>query len=607
VTASCARAWRGPGSDYYWFLLFLLGLGVFPLGVGRLYPGFYLRFGTELLILGLFAMSVDLLMGYTGMVSLGPALFFGLGAYATALTLLKVANALWLALLISLVLCGLVAWLIGYLAMRVSGVYFAMLTLAFAQMFYEVAFHWQRVTGGSDGVTGVPDPVLGLPPFSLSLGNAYVFFYCTLTLVIVAYYLCVRLVNAPFGRVLQAIRDNEERTRFVGYDVRVIKRRVLVISGLIGGLAGALFAMLRFVDPGVFHWLTSAEVLVMNLFGGMGTLYGPIIGAMVFLFSRDLLSTYTEHWRLVLGLIFVGFVLFSPQGIVSMYRTLKAKLAPPDPEAKPQGTVVPALAQVHGAGDRRRSAAARPRTLLLETQGLSKHFGKMAVVNRLDLRVEAGELKAIIGPNGAGKTTLFNLISGKLTPTAGVVRFKGENITGLSPDAIARRGLARSFQITNVFPHRSVFENVRLAVQQRHRKHTACFTPAASLAATNDSADALLERLGLAGYRQAPACTLAYGDQRRLEFGMVLAMQPDLVLLDEPTAGMSPAEALATIDLIKRLAREVTIVLIEHNMEVVMRVSDCILVLHNGEKIAEGTPHAVAQEARVRAAYLGGL
>jgi branched-chain amino acid transport system permease protein len=327
MSLKLSRLLRGPESGYYWFLLFLFLFGLLPLGVvAKIYSTFYLRFGTELLIFGLFALSVDIIMGYTGLVSLGPAAFFGIGAYAGALTLLKLANSIWLALAITLVLSGMVAWLIGYLSIRIKGVYFAMLTLAFAQMFHELAFNWQSFTGGSDGLTGVPRPGIGIPPFVLSLGNPYVFFYFVLGVMILVYYGCVKLVNSPFGRVLQAIRDNEERAEFIGYDVRIFKRRSFVISGVIGGLSGSLFALLRFVDPDVLHWFISAEVLVMNLFGGMGTLYGPIIGAIVFLFSKDVISSYTEHWRLILGIIFVGFVIYSPRGIVGLYETFRDKV-----------------------------------------------------------------------------------------------------------------------------------------------------------------------------------------------------------------------------------------------------------------------------------------
>ncbi|MHC4457813.1 MAG: branched-chain amino acid ABC transporter permease [Planctomycetota bacterium] len=323
------KSLKGPESGYYWFLLLLILLAIFPLGVVlKIYSSFYLRFGTEILILGLFTLSVDIIMGYTGLVSLGPAAFFGIGAYSAALTLLNIANSIWLAFLVTIVFSWIAAWLIGYLSIRIKGVYFAMLSLAFAEMFHEVAFNWQSLTGGSDGLTGVPKPEIGIASFTLSLSNSYVLFYFVLIVVILVYYACVRLVNSPFGRVLQAICDNEERTEFVGFDIRIFKRRAFIVSGIIGGISGALFALLRFVDPDVLHWFTSAQALVMNLFGGMGTLYGPIIGAVVFLFSKDLISSYTEHWRLILGIIFVGFVLYSPQGIVGLLRIIRVKLIP---------------------------------------------------------------------------------------------------------------------------------------------------------------------------------------------------------------------------------------------------------------------------------------
>jgi len=314
-------------SGYYWFLLILIALALFPLGVGKVYSIFYLNIGTTALILGLFALSVDILMGYTGLVPLGPAAFFGLGAYAGALTLLRLANSIWLAMAVTLALSAVVALIIGYLIIRARGVYFAFLTLAFAGMFYELAFRWQSLTGGSDGLTGVPDPAIGIPPYTVSLGNPYAIFYFTLAVVILVYYLCVRLVNSPFGHVLQAIRDNEERVEFLGYNVRFFKLRAFVASGIVGGLAGMLFSLHRFIDPIVFHWFTSAESLVMVLLGGMGTLFGPIIGAAAYLLTRDVISSYTEHWRLILGVIFVGFVIFFPGGLVGLFRSLRARLA----------------------------------------------------------------------------------------------------------------------------------------------------------------------------------------------------------------------------------------------------------------------------------------
>jgi len=251
----------------------------------------------------------------------------------------------------------------------------------------------------------------------------------------------------------------------------------------------------------------------------------------------------------------------------------------------------------------------RGEEMLLETEGLTKSFGKMVAVNRLDLQVKEGELKAIIGPNGAGKTTLFNLITGKLAPDEGVVRFKGEDITGLTPHAISQKGLARSFQLTNIFPNLTVFENVRIAVQARDKRRSSFFIGAASLRETNRKTEELLEWIGLSEYRDYLAKNLSYGDQRHLEIGLALATSPKLLLLDEPTSGMSPFETQKTIQLIKRLSEELklTVLLIEHHMDVVMALAHYILVMHYGEKIAEGTPQEVAADRKVQEAYLGGL
>ena len=244
---------------------------------------------------------------------------------------------------------------------------------------------------------------------------------------------------------------------------------------------------------------------------------------------------------------------------------------------------------------------------LLETRGLTKTFGRLAAVHEMSLRIEPGERHALIGPNGAGKTSLFHLITGRLRPDSGSVHFRNMDITGLAPHKIASLGLARSFQITNIFAHLSVKENVRLAIQARHGGRGVWWAGRSIVASTADAAMTLLARLNLMAVADMAAGTLSYGDQRRLEIGLALATDPALILLDEPTAGMSRAETHEIVDVLSQIPREITLLLIEHDIDVVFRLSDGVTVMHRGEILAQGTPHEMQRNALVQEAYYGGL
>jgi len=258
------------------------------------------------------------------------------------------------------------------------------------------------------------------------------------------------------------------------------------------------------------------------------------------------------------------------------------------------------------------SAASTAETdTILRTEGLLKEFGNFAAIDGVDLTVDRGEFRSVIGPNGAGKTTLFNLISGGLSVTDGTVSFDGDDITDLPPEQRIRRGMARSFQISNIFGGLTVRENVRLAAQALHRDEyglrEALFTPTDRYEAINADTDRILDRIGLDHVADEEAASLPYGDKRQLEIGVVLATDPQLVLFDEPTAGMSPEETQDTIALIEDVLVDQTLILVEHDIELVMDLSDRITVLHRGEILSEGTPEEIAADPDVRDAYLGGI
>ncbi len=302
----------------------LLVLGALPWVLAR----YQISILTELFIFGLFALSLDLIMGYTGMVSFGHAAYFGLGAYGSALLLIHFAVPVPLALVGGALLAGAVALPVGYLSTRATGIYFAMLTLAFAQLLYTIAYKWRDLTGGSDGIAGVPKTTLWWGGPSLASPTAY--YYLVAGTLVLSLLVCRGLVRSPFGRALQAIRENERKFSVLGQDPRRFKLTVFVIAAVFAGLAGALFAPFRgFASPEVMFWVLSGQALMMVIIGGLGTLVGPVLGAMVFMLIQEVLSSYTEQWMLFTGAIFVLMVIFLPGGLFGAVRTwLEGRTSP---------------------------------------------------------------------------------------------------------------------------------------------------------------------------------------------------------------------------------------------------------------------------------------
>ena len=279
---------------------------------------------TDVLIFGLFALSLDLILGYTGMVSFGHAAYFGLGAYGSALVLIHFEQPIPVALLAGTLLAGIVAAPVGWFSTRARDIYFAMLTLAFAQLLYTVAYKWRDLTGGSDGIAGVPRTALFWNGPSLASPRA--FYFVVAAALVLSLLACRALVASPFGRALQAIRENERRFVSLGRDPRLFKLVVFVIAAVFAGLAGALFAPFRgFASPEVMFWVLSGQGLMMVITGGIGTLIGPVVGAMVFILVQEILSSYTEHWMIFTGAIFVLMVIFLPGGLVGTARRLASR------------------------------------------------------------------------------------------------------------------------------------------------------------------------------------------------------------------------------------------------------------------------------------------
>ncbi|MDH7499480.1 MAG: branched-chain amino acid ABC transporter ATP-binding protein/permease [candidate division NC10 bacterium] len=603
--------------------LLLVVLAALPFVIVRLHSTISLA--TEILIFSLLALGYNMLLGYTGLLSFGHGAFFGIGAYGAALMQKHFIPGMISPILLGAAMATLFGFFIGFLLMRKRGVYFALLTLAFTQMFFYIFYRWTALTGGENGLGGIRRFPLAIPGlFRLDLNNHLVYYYFVLAIMIASTLLIWKIVHSPFGRVLQAIRENEQRASCIGYDPKRYKLLAFVLSTLFGGLAGSLYAfLLYFCYPEATHVTFSGEIVAMTVVGGMRSFFGPIVGAAVFVFLRDTLSTLTENWMVIFGLVFMGFILFSPNGIMGIALRLagylKSKSAQeagdspasspggegaPDssPEGREEGNPsAPEPSPPRGG----RSCAERPEVLVVK--GVTKSFGALVAVNRVDLVVREGELRSIIGPNGAGKTTFFNVLTGLLPYDAGEVYFKGKGITGMLPHEIVACGISRSFQIISIFKELSVFENVRIAIQAKSKHRFDLFSRTEKLEDLNAEARSILNTVGLAERADMAASSLSHGDQRLLEIGIALATHPELLLLDEPLAGLSARERIRVAELIKRLAGTYTVLLIEHDIDRVLALSDSITVLHQGEVIAQGSPTEIQQNQKVQEAYLGGI
>ncbi len=561
--------------------------------------------GTEIVIFSLLAIAFNLLMGYTGLVSFGHGAFFGIGGYAAGLMQIHFARGMLVPLAAGVLAATLAGAVIGFLLMRKRGVYFSLLTLAFTQMFFYIVYGATNLTGGENGLGGIERFPLRLGGLTLDLGDKRVYYYATAAVAAGAIALLWRVVHSPFGRVLESIRENEQRASCVGYDVKRYKLIAFVVSCAFSGLAGALYTfLLNFAYPESLHVTMAGEIAAMTLVGGMKSFVGPAVGAAVFVFMRDTLSSWTQNWLIYFGGIFIAFVLFSPNGIVGVFQRLRGLRRTPG-EALPLAAAAGAPAPSAPATNRESGGDAAE--IILDVRDLTKRFGALAAVDGATFQVRRGELRSLIGPNGAGKTTLFNVLTGLLTPDGGQARFRGRVISGRLPHQIVGSGVSRSFQIISVFHALTVFENVRIAAQAKHPRRFSMLSDTSRLADLNEEALRLVRRVGLAGKEATLAGNLSHGDQRLLEIGLALATQPELLLLDEPLAGLAAQERIRVADLIRELRQSVTIVLIEHDIDQVLALSDRITVLHQGRVIAEGRPADIQQNAEVQTAYLGHL
>ena len=580
----------------------------------------------RILVWGLFGLGFDILFGFTGLLSFGQSAFFGTGGMVAAY-LLTVANFPYVvpSLFVGTIVATVVGYLVGLIALRRTGIYFAMITVAIAEVFFFVEFNpLSAYTGGENGLPGVPTPTLYLGFATFRFNTDWTLYSFLAFWYFVGTVLAVRIVRSPVGAVLRAIRDNPLRAAAVGHNIHGYKLTAFVIAAAYAGFAGGLLGVMQgFMPPDAFMFETSGQLVMQTAIGGAGTLFGPLVGAVVWLYLQDFLQTTVNlgaSWKLVLGIVFVLLVCFLRRGLIGGLVDLVALATG---RAHKAAVVSPGV-----TGDQEQSAteanAARQSTVIampsrretvqatgpiLQAKGLSKHYGGLAANSDIDFTVNHGELRGIIGPNGAGKTTFFKMLTCEVPPTSGQIVFEGRDITGMTITDVCQLGLTKSYQINQLFTRLTVRENLTIAAlaELRGKFKLDLFRKVAKIPGLAEQVEHTLELVDLVARADTPVSDLAYGEKRRLEVGLALATSPSLLLLDEPLAGMSPRERVETVRLLKSISQGRTMIIIDHDMDSLFELVERVTVLQEGRVLVEGTPDEIKGNSKVQEAYLGGV
>ena len=570
----------------------------------------------QVLVWGLFGIGFDILFGYTGLLSFGQSAFYGTGGFIAAYLLTQhLITSVLAALVVGTIGAALAGIVVGVIALRRTGIYFAMITVAIAETFFFVEFSplaaW---TGGENGLPGVPTPKFEIGSFSYQVSNGWSMYVFLAVCYFIGMVIALRIVRSPVGAILSAIRDNPLRARAVGHRVGLYKLTAFVIAAAYAGFAGGLLGVLQgFMPPDAFMFDTSGQLVIQTAIGGVGTLFGPLLGAAVWLYLRDFLQQTLglgSAWMLVLGVVFVLLVCFLRRGLIGGIQDLARRFRGTRPQgaAPEEAPPLAAPAPLTSVGPVRRQEAPFSGPVL-EARGLTKSFGGLVANRDINLSVAQGELRGIIGPNGAGKSTFFKMLTCELPPSSGRIIFHGRDITGTDVAAVCQLGLTKTYQVNQLFSRLTLRENVVIAAlaERRGAFSLDLLRRIDRVPGLGTQVESTLALVGLAGRADVPVAELAYGEKRRLEIGLALATSPSLLLLDEPLAGMSPRERAETVQLLKNIRRGRTLVVVEHDMDAVFELAERITVLHEGALLAEGTPTEIQRNAFVQEAYLGGV
>jgi ABC-type branched-subunit amino acid transport system ATPase component/ABC-type branched-subunit amino acid transport system permease subunit len=574
-----------------WTLL-AAGAAAIPLITSNTY---YLYVAISVGLLTIVTAGLNVLVGFTGQTSLGHAGLYAFGAYTAALCVTRAGMGEWAAIVAAIVVTSIVGAAVAATALRVSGPYLAMVTIAFGLIVEGVLIEWGSMTGGPGGIFNIPKPALRTHYWTVMLAAA------------LALWLTANLRRSAWGRALLAVKSSEVAAESLGLSSYYVRIAAFTISAAFAGAAGALFTFLNgYISPDSFTLQTSILFLLALLFGGLGRIAGPVAGSLALTVMPELLTSLLDYRLILYGTLLLVSIYWLPEGVIGALSRQRRLRTAPHPALFPKGRERPDEIPLPDRGKGPGEGA------LLRADGVSLSFGGVAALLDVALTVEGRSIHAVIGPNGAGKTTLVNVLSGYYAPDGGNLALRGRRINGLPPYAIARLGIARTFQTAQVFGGLTARENVAVGVAGPRLGSVLgalAGTPAARAreGAIQARARALLEALGLGEAAEEPAEALAAGLRRRLEIARALATAPLLLMLDEPAAGLSPAEIAALDEQLTALRDQggPSVILVEHHMDLVMAVSDRITVLDYGRVIADGAPEAVRGDPAVIEAYLG--
>ena len=544
------------------------------------------------LLYGMVAQGIALCWGRAGFLPLGQALFFGIGAYLSGAALK--ADPGWVLLIaafaVACLVPALLAGLIGALVFNRqtgSGPYFSLITLALSMLGFQLANSMSSLTGGFNGMTGIP----GLP----GIDTYETLYYVIASVLILSTLGLAHVMRAPFGQLLIAVRENEERLQFFGFRTSLLKAAAFAISGGLAGLAGVLYAPHQgIVTPQAVGFLLSAELLIWTAVGGRFGLIGPVAGAVLIGFMASGLRDTFRYWEVVVALIFILVVLKMPGGLSGLFSNLTSRLKSDGTKAS-RGDPVPLAEKGHREVPD------------LAFEKVSVAMGPVRILEGLQFEISRTGIHCIIGPNGAGKTSALNVLTGRLPLNTGDIRWRGRSLAGTRPFRAAQAGIGRKFQVPSIFPDLTVRQNIEIALWA-NRISAAGMLSMQPYRWTTPMLSELQARFSFLTDDSKPAGSLSVGQRQMLDFSMTVLAEPDLLLLDEPCAGLSTEETRQMIEAIAAVstATKATFIIIEHDMQVVERLSDHVLVMHQGALLANGTMAEIRANPEVARVYSGG-